>query len=81
MFSKRNFFYIFIQLGKIYFFNPIIVFCLEILEQNLEFGADDLALKILGEKSKQKYCLLMTYLSQRQYEYIFDLNFIKLLIK
>ena len=64
-------------LKQIYFFNPIIVFCLDVLEQNLEFGADDMALEILGEEKKKKYCLLMTYLSQRQYEYIFDLNFIK----
>lgn len=56
---------IFINLFRtIYFFNPIIIICLNRIEKDIELATDELTLKVLDENKKNRYCNLIVLMSR-----------------
>ncbi|MGN1299146.1 MAG: M56 family metallopeptidase [Candidatus Scatovivens sp.] len=46
-----------------HFFNPIVIVCLNRIEKNIEILTDEMALKVLNETYKKRYCTLLVLMS------------------
>lgn len=75
---KDNITNFFINLFKlIYFFNPIVTWCLERVEKDIELATDEKTLKLLDENMKNRYCTLIVIMSDKQNINKYNLGFSK----
>lgn len=73
---KDNITNCFINLFKaIYFFNPIVTWCLERIEKDIELATDEKSLKLLDENMKNRYCTLIVLMSNKQNINKYNLGF------
>ena len=67
---------IFINFFKlIYFFNPIIIKCLNRVEKDIELATDEKTLKILDDNIKNRYCTLIVIMSNKENINKYNLGF------
>lgn len=64
---KDNIINIFLKFFKfVYFFNPIIIWCLNRIEKDIELATDEKTLTILNENMKNRYCKLLVIMTDKQ---------------
>lgn len=75
---KDNIINIFINFFKsIHFFNPIILWCLNRIEKDIELATDEKTLKTLDENMKNRYCTLLVIMSNKENINKYNLGFAK----